>query len=174
MIYTSSYKECITNKYNTYSISKDRGKDAFYEGNCYLALAPKESFFRVWCNNTGKIDQMENNKYYIREFYHQILKNLDPKEIYEQLDNSILLCYEDNTQFCHRHLVSAWLELFLDIQVPEVKVLDEKLIIVNKPTYIKNYLEKIIRENIDLQNFSTLKELYAFQTNNNKQKVIGK
>ena len=33
--------------------------------------------------------------------------------IYDQLDNSILLCYEDNNQFCHRHLVAAWFELFL-------------------------------------------------------------
>jgi len=35
MIYTSSYKDCVTNKYNTYSISKDKGKDANYVGDCF-------------------------------------------------------------------------------------------------------------------------------------------
>lgn len=172
MIYTSSYKDCITNKYITYSISKDKGKDANYEGNCYLALAPKESFFRVWKNNIGKIDEIENNKYYINEFYHQILENLDPQDIYEQLDNSILLCYEENNKFCHRHLVAAWFELFLDVEILEVKILNDELIIVNKPTYIKEYLEEVIKKSKDMKDFPSLKELYLFEKSNNKQKVM--
>ena len=172
MIYTSSYKYGITNRYTTYSISKDKGKDALYNGECYLALAPKESFFRIWRNNTGKIDQLDNNKYYINEFYHQILEELDPQDIYNQLDNSILLCYEDNNEFCHRHLVAAWLELFLDIKVPEVKILNDEIIIVDRPQYIKDYLEKVIKESKDMKNFSSLSELYLFEKSNTKKKVI--
>jgi len=111
-----------------------------------LALAPKENFFRVWKNNIGKVDEIENNEYYINEFYHQILENLDPQDVYKQLDNSILLCYEGNNQFCHRHLVAAWFELFLDVEIHEVKVLNDELIVVNKPTYIKEYLEEVIKK----------------------------
>ena len=170
MIYTSSYKDCVTNKLNTYSISKDKGKDANYVGDCYLALAPKENFFRVWKNNIGKVDEIENNKYYINEFYHQILENLDPQDIYNQLDNSVLLCYEDNNQFCHRHLVAAWFELFLDVEISEIKVVNDELIIVNKPAYIKEYLEEIIKKSINMKNYATLRELYLNEKNKNKQK----
>ena len=36
MITTSSYKDFDTNLYSRVSISKDRGKDAGYEGECFL------------------------------------------------------------------------------------------------------------------------------------------
>ena len=138
-----------------------------------LALAPKENFFRVWKNNIGKVDEIENNEYYINEFYHQILENLDPQDVYKQLDNSILLCYEGNNQFCHRHLVAAWFELFLDVEISEIKVVNDELIIVNKPAYIKEYLEEIIKKSINMKNYATLRELYLNEKNKNKQKKIG-
>lgn len=79
MIYTSSYKDAQTKKYHTLSISKDKGRDADYEGNYDLRLAPLESFFRVWKNNREKVPENENTDYHINKFYHQVLKNLDPK-----------------------------------------------------------------------------------------------
>ncbi len=148
MIYTSNYKDCNTKRITTYSISKDKGQDAGYEGKCYLKLAPKESFFRIWRNNTGKISEKENNEYYIREFYHQILENLDPKTVYDEVDNSILLCYEDNNQFCHRHIVAAWLEITLGVEVKEVKFNQENIETFDKPKYIKEYLKKVMIKEI--------------------------
>ena len=44
MISTSSHKEWNSDKYRTFSISGNRGKDANYKGKCYPALAPKLSF----------------------------------------------------------------------------------------------------------------------------------
>lgn len=147
MICTSSYKKCNTNRYNVCSISKDRGKDAGFEGNCFLSLAPKPEFFKTWRSNIGVLPEKENNEYYMREFFKQVLKNLDPTTIYDQLDNTILLCYEDNDQFCHRHIVSAWLEHYIGVEVPEVKLENDKLVITERPGYIKEYLEKLIKEN---------------------------
>jgi uncharacterized protein (DUF488 family) len=141
MIYTGSYKEFNNTKFNLYSISKDKGEDANYSGKSYLSLAPKESFFRTWKNNRGQIDEIENNKYYINEFYNQILKVLDPKKVYDELDGSILLCYEDSNEFCHRHIVAAWFELMLGVTVYEVKEENGDLLISSKPKYIKKYLE---------------------------------
>lgn len=144
MIYTGNYKNCKTKKYKTYSISKDKGKDANYDGDYYLELAPKESFFRVWKNNRGKIDEFENNRYYIEQFYNEILKNLNPKEIYKKLDNSILLCYEENNEFCHRHLVAAWLEYHLNIEIPEVRIENETIVFLERPEYIKKLLYEVM------------------------------
>lgn len=160
MVYTSSYNNCKGNTWHTYSISKDKGKDANYKGDCYLKLAPLESFFRVWRNNPNSLSEKENNEYYIREFYYNILKNLDPSEVYQEIDNSILLCYEDNLDFCHRHIVSAWLELFLNIEIQEIKIINNKLNIVNKPGYIKDYLIKVIKEDMNIEDNNTINGLY--------------
>ena len=144
MIYTGSYKEFNGTKLNLYSISKDKGKDANYFGKAYLALAPLESFFRKWKNNRGVIDEIENNKYYIKEFYNNILKKLDVEKVYKELDGSILLCYEDSNEFCHRHIVAAWFEIYLGVKVCEVKQNNNKLYTCSKPDYIKKYLIELI------------------------------
>ena len=73
----------------------------------------------------------------MKEFYEQVLKPLNPKEIYQKLDNSILLCYEEHNEFCHRHIVSAWFELTLGIEVLEVKIDSFKEEVVDRPEYIK-------------------------------------
>ncbi len=146
MIYTGSYKNCKDSNYQTYSISKDKGKDTNYNGLCFLTLAPKESFFRIWRNNQGIMDEMENNEFYIKEYYNQILVKLNPEDIYQTLDNSILLCYEDSNQFCHRHIVAAWLELTLGIEVNEVTVNQDTIELKEKPRYIKEYLKNIMKE----------------------------
>ncbi|MBR3162396.1 MAG: hypothetical protein IKF19_06675 [Bacilli bacterium] len=170
MIYTSSYKNCKTNKYRTFSISKDKGKDANYNGYCYLKLAPLESFFRIWRNNIGKLSKKENNEYYIKEYYNNILKNLDPKEVYKVINNSILLCYEDNNEFCHRHIVAAWLEYYLDIAIFEVKVKDNVITIIDKPEYIKEYLEKVIRDSKNIGNSFTINKTDKLKIKQRKNK----
>lgn len=144
MIYTGNYQNCKTNTIKTFSISKDKGKDAGYNGQCFSLLAPKEDFFRKWRNNKGKISDEENNHFYIYSYYTEVLKDLDPEEIYKKLNNSILLCYEKNDEFCHRHIVSAWLEYYLNIKSYEVKINGEKIIILNRPENIKKSLFEII------------------------------
>ena len=115
IILTGNYDNCKIG--NTISISGDKGKSANYTGKSLTKLAPKLSFRKIWHDNIGKISEKENNKFYTEEFYNKVLKNLDPEEVLMELeDRSILLCYENNNQFCHRHLVAFWLELFLGIK----------------------------------------------------------
>ena len=140
MIYTSSYKNIDIINNNVCSISGDRGKSVDYKGKCYPKLAPKLSFWKEWHSNIGVIDEKENNYFYIKEYYEQVLSNLDPELVYNDLDGNILLCYEDNMEFCHRHIVAAWLEIMLGIDVFEVKEND----IVTRPQYIKEYLKKVM------------------------------
>lgn len=147
MIYTSSYNNWNSDICKSYSISGNRGKDANYEGECYPKLAPKLGFWKIWHENIGVLSEEENNKYYIREFYNQVLSKLDPVEVYNELNNSVLLCYEDNTEFCHRHIVAAWLELSIEgVIVPEVKSDKFGMYEVKKPAYIKEYLKEIMQK----------------------------
>lgn len=163
MIRTGNYKDFKDTKYLTVSISGDRGKGANYDGNFYSPLAPKLSFWNVWHNNIGKISEEENNRYYIEEYYKQVLTNLDPEEVYNKLRYNILLCYEDSNQFCHRHIAAAWFELMLGVKVFEV-VLEKGLICDGeRPSYIKEYLEDIIKSNKNMRGFNSLRALYLFE-----------
>lgn len=163
MISTSSYNDWKSDKYITYSISGNRGKDANYQGKCYSKLAPKLSFWKQWHDNIGKVSDEENNRYYVQEYWNQVLQKLDPEEVYEKLDNSILLCYESNTDFCHRHIVAAWFEILLDVKVPEQKAKEDKIEEVERPVYIKQYLEDAMRCNRNMKEFNSLRALYLFE-----------
>ena len=159
MIKTSNYNNCNTNKYKVYSISRDKGKDANYIGDCFLSLAPKKDFFKTWRHNRGLIDEKTNNEYYIREFYEQVLKHLNPEETYQKLDNSILLCYEKHNEFCHRHIIAAWFELTLGFEVLEVKIDNLKEEVLDRPEYIKEYLNEIMRSDKKVVEKQMIKKL---------------
>lgn len=98
----------------------------WYRGLRYPKLAPKYKFFMEWKEN-------HDNEYYEKCYYEQVLNNLNPYEttvceleellpsslktyllyvncpIWECPDvNIALICYEPK-EFCHRHLVSKWL-----------------------------------------------------------------
>ncbi|MBQ7105814.1 MAG: hypothetical protein IJN90_08155 [Bacilli bacterium] len=144
MICTSSYKAWNDTLSTCYSISGDRGKGVNYEGKCYPKLAPKLSFWKKWHDNIGLITEEENNSFYIREYYNQILSKLNPKEVYDELDNSTLLCYEDSNLFCHRHIVAEWLELTLGVSIYEVEFVNGEIKFVDRDKFIGEVLSSVI------------------------------
>ena len=100
----------------------------WYNGSQYKKLAPKYDFFMEWKKN-------QDNDYYVKCFNEQVLSNLEPFQVYQDLyyiaqdfvetlpEDDIrkklhkmgtpyciaLICYEKPEKFCHRHLVSDWL-----------------------------------------------------------------
>ena len=144
LIATSSHNNFPVKGYRHVSISGNRGKDVNYDGECYPKLAPKLSFWKIWHQNIGKISEEENNAFYIEQYYNQVLANLDPIQVIEDLKGAVLLCYEDNMEFCHRHIVAAWLELTLNIEVPEFKVVNNVIYEAERPAYIKEVLKKVM------------------------------
>lgn len=173
MIFTSNHNEFRTCAYTTYAISGNRGKDAGYQGASYPKLAPLFSFWKVWHDNIGKVPEEENNRYYVQEYWNQVLSKLDPKSVYDKLDNSILLCYESHTEFCHRHIVAAWLELFLGVNVPEVVLQDNRIKEVTRPEYIKQYLEDAMRNDRDIQGAISLEASCLFEKREKLEKEMG-
>lgn len=163
MIYTSNYKSWKSTTIKPYSISGDSGRGENYEGETYLDLAPKKIWWRTWKDNIGKISEEENTKYYIEMYWATVLSKLDPEQVYKDLDNRAILCYEPNMKFCHRHLVAAWLELLLGVEVPEAKANGETIKVLNRPAYIKEYLEEAMRKNLDMHGFKSLRALYLYE-----------
>lgn len=126
-IFTSCYNNCKSG--NLVSISGDKGKSVGFNGNSYTKLAPRKSFWSIWHDNIGKIDEDKNNKYYMHEYYEKVLSKLDASEVVNELqqfgDKIVLLCFEKENEFCHRHLVATWLERSLKIQIEEISITGE-------------------------------------------------
>ena len=89
-------------------------KPHWFKGKEYKKLAPTIGILERY-KYTG------NTKKYVEEYKKQILDNLDPKQVYEELgENAVLLCFEKSGQFCHRNLVANWFKEKLGIEVKEL------------------------------------------------------
>ena len=161
MICTGNYDKCKGTLYKTYLISGDDNK-SLYTGRIYPQLAPKKELLGAWERNTKNDFDGENEKWFIRQYYDHVLGHLDPETIYKEVDNSILLSYDDNI----RHIVSAWFELFLDVEIDEIETKVVSMNKVEKPTWIKDYLEDYIKERINMKHFNSLRALYLFEEGN--------
>ncbi|MNO95502.1 hypothetical protein D3C76_871460 [compost metagenome] len=147
MIYTSNYDNC---KFGIMvSISGDGGEKIGYIGTTYKKLAPKFIFWKKWFDNIGRTPEMENDKFYIIEYYNKVLKNLNPSIVYKELfsmgDTVMLLCYEEPGYFCHRLIVAYWFEITLGFSIPEVSIKENGDIIYHeRQEWIKEILISII------------------------------
>ena len=81
-------------------------------GRRYIILAPSaELLKRSKMGLTVEQYDLEYNAY---------LEKLDPLRIWNDLQDSILCCYERPGEHCHRRLVAAWLENVLNVSIPEL------------------------------------------------------
>lgn len=146
-IFTGNYHECKVG--NLISISGDRGKKVGFKGKAIPQLAPKKGFWTIYDSNIGKIDEDANNRYYIQEYYKQVLSKVDIQELLKNEKDPILLCYEKNQNFCHRHILAEYIALMYDKEIKDIKI-DENLNIEEnaRPNYIRPMLERTIIENI--------------------------
>ncbi|MBR4231302.1 MAG: hypothetical protein IKR74_04005 [Bacilli bacterium] len=163
MIGTSSRRGWQSSFYKTYSISGEHLKTEHNQGNCIFELFPKKSFEEKYRNNKGIIPAEENERFYVREYWKQVLSGLDPESIYREIDYSILLSDEPSTEFSHRHIVAAWFEILLNIKVPEMLANGVHTEQISRPDYIKGYLEEAMRQNRNMRGFTSLRALYFFE-----------
>lgn len=77
-----------------------------------LLIPPKQL---VLDYKSGKINKHEYTKIYQKQ-----LNNLDPCKVYEDLKDSIILCWEPPWRFCHRNLIAKWLNNSLGLNIKEL------------------------------------------------------
>ena len=144
-IFTGNYEECKVG--NLISISGDRGRSVGFKGKAIPQLAPKRAFWNVWHDNIGKIPEEQNTKYYIEQYYKQVLSKVNIEELLRDEKDPILLCFEKGQNFCHRHVLAEYIELKYRIKVPDI-IIDEELNIEEnpKPEYIKKILLEVIEK----------------------------
>lgn len=108
MIYTSYFGKLKSLPDHIIPISICGKAPNWYKGLQYKKLAPKYDFFMEWKKN-------HDNDYYIKCFNEQVLSELNPLQVLNELYNLskdkdiALICYEKPNDFCHRHLVAEWL-----------------------------------------------------------------
>lgn len=114
MIYTSYFAKLKSLPDNIIPISICGKAPDWYTGLQYKKLAPKYDFFMKWKEN-------HDNDYYIKCFNEQVLDKINILTVLRDLidlanangnlngKEFCLICYEKPSDFCHRHLVSAWL-----------------------------------------------------------------
>lgn len=123
----------------------------------YEYLIPENDF-------KGKIENENKIRDYIKYYYVNVLSKLDPNKIYNDLEWECLVTFDDG-EFSHGYIVSAWLELFLDVDVPCVKndALYVKDIKDIKPKWTIDILEDEIKKTIDnMRGFNSVRALYLF------------
>lgn len=114
MIYTSYFAKLKElENHNIIPISICAKAPDWYKGLQYKKLPPKYGFFMEWKKN-------HDNDYYIEHFQAEVLNELDATSVildfsrmvygFNVGENDIaLICYEEPSDFCHRHLVAEWL-----------------------------------------------------------------
>ena len=84
----------------------------WYSGLHYKELAPKYECFMEW-------KRSHNNNEFTERYKEEVLFKLDSVKVILQLQELagttdisriVLICYEKSTDFCHRHIVSQWLQ----------------------------------------------------------------
>jgi len=86
----------------------------WFQGREYKKLAPKYWFFQRY-----KEDHDETA--YTEAYHREVLDKLDPATVYEELGgDSVMLCWEAPSKFCHRKLVAEWFKEKLGIDVSEI------------------------------------------------------
>ena len=147
-IFTGNYDECKVG--NLISISGDRGRSVGFVGKAIPQLAPKRSFWNIWHENIGKISEIDNTKYYIIEYYRQVLSKVNIEELLKNEKNPILLCYEKGEDFCHRHVLAEFIQQKYGVQVRDIKIDRNLHIEINpRPQYIGEILKEIMEAEME-------------------------
>lgn len=107
MLYTSNYT--IAGKLEN-AVSISQGVPRGWAGRRYLALAPP------W-----RLVRMNDPVRFNMEYRQEVLSKLDPRKVVQDLDGCIMLCWEKPGEFCHRIVVSRWIEQHTGIVVEEYK-----------------------------------------------------
>ena len=108
MIYTGYFakEKYYPKRLKRYCITRFRPKWLSPDIKTIEGLAPTKNILLDY--KEGVLSEAE----YIKRYTESILSKIDEEDtakLAEQLQNSILLCYEKPEDFCHRHIIADWL-----------------------------------------------------------------
>ncbi len=139
-VYTACYKNC-NHGYAIDTCSSKESIEVFYPTSSWEEI--------ISCNKDISLERLL--ALFVFEYYDNILKYIK--------DGFVLLSKEDETEVSHRHILAAYLELFYDIAVREVREIDGRMTIRPRNRYydeIKNILSTLIKRDIDMKTYTSI------------------
>ena len=108
MIYTSYFSSKKYNPEDGVSITR---WSPFWKGYTFKDLAPSTDLLKWWKSLPEEAQKCQDcQQIYFQVYKQETLSKLDPHKVAALLDGKVLLCYEKSEDFCHRHIVAAWLQ----------------------------------------------------------------
>lgn len=148
-VYTACYKNC-NHGYAIDTCSSKESIEVFYPTSSWEEI--------ISCNKDISLERLL--ALFVFEYYDNILKPFNKKNIFKYIkDGLVLLSKEDETEVSHRHILAAYLELFYDIAVREVREIDGRMTIRPRNRYydeIKNILSTLIKRDIDMKTYTSI------------------
>lgn len=88
---------------------------SWFDGPRMPELAPKKEWWTEWhVRFKDSLESSESVTWYTKKYKETVLSHLDQVSVVTKLgelgENIVLLCYETPEKFCHRHLVSEWID----------------------------------------------------------------
>lgn len=120
-IYTSFFDSISSIKQidpNAVFVAISGGIPDGYSEKWYKKLAPRWNWWVEWHEKfKDNYETNESKSWYVKHYNDTVLSKRNPIEVLNDLlnfrntlnDNIYLLCFEDTTKFCHRHLIAQWL-----------------------------------------------------------------
>lgn len=100
---------------------------------------------------------------YISNYYRDVLSKLDPEEVMVDLRNTILVTDERTDSLAIRHIVAEWLNLLTEEPVYESGIEDGHLILLERPTFIKQMLEEAIKNSKNMRGLQSVRAIYLLE-----------
>lgn len=131
----ATHEPDINSTYVSISRQKMKSAETMIE---YPKLMPNWDIIRI----AHSMEYNEQSFLLYKEAYFKQLNSLDPQEVYEDLKDCVLVCFESpkdlasGKKFCHRRMVAGWIEEKLGIIVPEETREVDKILTI--PTIYEN------------------------------------
>ena len=75
-----------------------------FKGKFYRDLNPTSHLFNGYKYNNMSAEE------YTKTYYYDVLRDLDPNIVYNNLKGKVICCWEKSGEFCHRNIVMKWLQ----------------------------------------------------------------
>ncbi len=165
-VFTGCHKYCNSPKGIT--ITSDGGSQVGFSGSSIEGLVPSQDLLEEYQNNIGKMPFDDVMALFVKRYYEEVLSKVGPSYIIGKMrEGSILLSYEEPDKLSYREVIAAFLELYYNLEVREVKSLEDGTLKVLKRSKhyenMKEYLEGLIKENVFMGNYSCIAAMYLHE-----------
>lgn len=165
-IFTGCHK--YYNSSNGVTITSDGGSQVGFIGESIQGLVPSQVLIEEYQKNKSVMSFDDAMADFVAKYYEEVLYKVGAGYIIGKLkEGSILLSYEEPEELSYREIIAAFLELYYNLEIREVKSLEDgtlKILKRNKHYQkMKDYLEGLIKEKVFMGEYSCIAAMHLHE-----------